>query len=94
MNRSLCVALVFLAAACASAKAKDVTPPSAAAAACPKSSATIYLLDGQPISCTAAMSVPASRIASVEVLKGPAAIALYGPAAAPGVVVIETKQYH
>ncbi|MDQ3997373.1 MAG: hypothetical protein M3303_10190 [Gemmatimonadota bacterium] len=37
------------------------------------------------------MALPRDRIASVEVLKGPAA-ALYGVPAAEGIIVIRTKQ--
>jgi TonB-dependent SusC/RagA subfamily outer membrane receptor len=92
LHRTLYVALGLLAAACASAKGK-VAPPAPAATACASGNqATIYLIDGQPVSCTAAMRIPADRIASVEVLKGPAALALYGPSAFAGVVSIQTKQ--
>jgi TonB-dependent SusC/RagA subfamily outer membrane receptor len=94
MRRHLCLALSLLAGACVPAKAKVATAPaSTAAAACGKSDAAItYVVDGKSATCTAAMSVPSSRIASVEVLKGPAAVSQYGPAAVAGVVVIQTKQ--
>jgi TonB-dependent SusC/RagA subfamily outer membrane receptor len=95
MYRNLYLAFSLLAVACMPAKAKVAAPPSSPAAAkCSKDdpAAAIFLIDGKPVTCTAAMSLPSSRIASVEVLKGPAAVSLYGPSAAAGVVIIQTKQ--
>lgn len=94
MRRQLLLGTGLLVAACGPAKPAATPVPSARAAACDKESASplIYLVDGKPVTCTAAMSVPSTRIASVEVLKGAAAAAVYGPSAASGVVVIQTKR--
>ena len=68
-------------------------PASSGAATCSqeRAAAVIYLVDGVRVTCTAAMSVPTDRIASVEVRKGTAAAA-YGASAAAGVIVIQTKR--
>ena len=94
MRRCLCLVLSLLAGACMSPKPAVTPAPSSSAAACSgrNSAPVIYLVDGKPVTCTAAMSLPSDRIATVEVLKGPAAVSLYGASAAAGVVVIETKQ--
>ena len=94
MRHRLCVALSLVAGACGPAAATVTTAPTPAAAACgkEKSAPLTYVVDGEPATCAAAMSLPSDRIASVEVLKGAAAVSLYGPSAAAGVVVIQTKR--
>ena len=94
MRRRLCVALSLLAGACIPARATVTTAPASPAAACGKDDAApiAYVIDGKPATCAATMSLPPDRIASVEVLKGVAAVSLYGPSAAAGVVVIQTKR--
>ncbi len=93
MRRNLSLAFGVLVAACVPAKAKVATEPaSSVATTCSQQSAAIhYVVDGRSATCTSAMALPRDRIASVEVLKGPAA-ALYGVPAAEGIIVIRTKQ--
>jgi hypothetical protein len=94
MHRNLGIAFSLFAVACMPSKPKVSSPPaSSAAATCSQESvaAVIYLVDGQPVTCTSAMAVPANRIGSVEVLKG-AAAAAYGASTAASVVIIQTKQ--
>ena len=92
MRRSLCFALTVLVAACVPTKARIVGEPAAARNCTKGDPALAYVIDGKSATCTAAMSLPADRIASVEVLKGDAAVSLYGPAARAGVIVIKTKR--
>ncbi len=94
MRRRLCVALGLLVGACVPAKPTVTTAPTSTAAACDKDKPApiTYVVDGKAATCAAAMSLPSTRIASVEVLKGAAAVSLYGPSATAGVVVIQTKQ--
>ena len=94
MHRNLGLALGLLAVACVPAKTKvGGAPTPRPAATCDEpTSAIIYLIDGAPVTCTSAMGLAADRIASVEVLKGDAAVSLYGPSARAGVVVIQTKR--
>jgi hypothetical protein len=94
MHRNLCLALSLLAAACIPAKPKVATAPtSSAAETCSEDKSGItYVIDGKAATCTSVMSLAADRIASVEVLKGEAAVSLYGPFARAGVVVIQTKR--
>lgn len=73
-------------------------PPSAVAAAleplaCTRegAAALTYVVDGQPATCTSAMALPRSRIASIEVLKGAAAALQYPASAVEGVIIIQTK---
>jgi outer membrane receptor protein involved in Fe transport len=94
MHRNLGIALSLVAVACMPSKAKvAATPASGVAATCSKESAAAiaYFVDGRSATCTSAMSLPTNRIASVEVLKGAAAVA-YGGAAAEAVVIIQTKR--
>ena len=92
-RRYLWLSLAF-AGACAPARATVATPPSSiGSAACSKGdSQMIFMIDGQPVTCTAAMSFPRDRIESVEILKGNAATALYGARGSAGVVIIQTKR--
>jgi hypothetical protein len=92
--RTLNLALVLLAAACMPAKTRVTpAPASSAAATCSKGdSAITYVVDGEAATCASAMGLAPDRIASVEVLKGEAAVSRYGPAARAGVVVIQTKR--
>ena len=94
MHRSLSLALSLFVVACVPARRTPASPPtSGAAATCAKGEpAVIYLIDGQPVSCTSAMGVAVDRISSIEVLKGDAAVSLYGPSARAGVVVIQTRR--
>ena len=92
MSRSFFVALGLFAVACTSAPSRVSTTPSPGTTTPADSSATIYMVDDVRVTRAAALSVPASRIASVEVIKGNAAIAVYGPSAVAGVVVIHTKR--
>jgi hypothetical protein len=94
MHRYLCLAVSLLAVACIPAKPKVATAPrSTAAETCSKDTSGItYVIDGKAATCTSVMSLAADRIASVEVLKGEAAVSLYGPLARAGVVVIQTKR--
>jgi TonB-dependent SusC/RagA subfamily outer membrane receptor len=100
MRGFLPLVLGALAAACMPAKPKATAPspspmpPPVTTAVCDKgdSGPTIYLIDGKPVTCTAAMSLPSYQIESVAVVKGAAAVSLYGPLAASGVVLIETKR--
>ena len=94
MDRRLAMTLSLLALACMPSKPKVVPVPAASgAAACSqeRAAAVLYIVDGLPVTCTAAMNVPTDRIASVEVRKG-AAAAEYGASAATGVVIIQTKR--
>jgi hypothetical protein len=95
MRRNLFIALSLLAGACMPSRAKvTADPPSSAAAACRQESAAAitYFVDGKSATCTSAMALPANRIASVEVLKGPAALSQYGAPAGVSVVIIQTKR--
>jgi TonB-dependent SusC/RagA subfamily outer membrane receptor len=94
MHRHLYPALALLAVACIPAKSRvATTPASSTAARCGEGdSAITYVVDGRPATCASAMGVAADRIASIEVLKGDAAVSLYGPSARAGVVVIQTKR--
>jgi TonB-dependent SusC/RagA subfamily outer membrane receptor len=94
MRRYLWLA-IGLVGACVPAKAKVATPAAATGpAACAEGdiAAAVFMIDGQPVTCTAAMSLPKERIESVEILKGEAARALYGARGSAGVVMIQTKQ--
>lgn len=95
MHRRLAIASSLVALACISSKPKVApAPASSGAATCNEeraAAAVLYIVDGLPVTCTAAMSLPTDRIASVEVRKG-AAAAEYGSAAATGVVIIQTKR--
>jgi TonB-dependent receptor-like protein len=96
MRRNLLIGLSLLAGACMPAKAKVApAPASSGAATCSSqegAAAVIYLVDGKPLTCTSAMALPTDRIASVEVLKGPAALSQYGAPAGVSVVIIQTKR--
>jgi TonB-dependent SusC/RagA subfamily outer membrane receptor len=93
MHRNLCLAVSLLTVACIPAKPKVATAPtSSAAETCSKDkSGVTYVIDGKAASCTSFMSLPGERIVSVEVLKGEAAVSLYGPSARAGVVLVQTK---
>jgi outer membrane receptor for Fe3+-dicitrate len=94
MHRRLAIALSLVALACMPSKPKvGRAPASSGAATCSqeRAAAVLYIVDGLPVTCTAAMSLPTDRIASVEVRKGSAA-AEYGTSAATGVVIIQTKR--
>jgi TonB-dependent SusC/RagA subfamily outer membrane receptor len=93
MHRNLYLAISLLAVACTATKPRvAAAPTSTTPAACRGDSRIAYVVDGKSATCASAMSLPADRIASIEVLKGPAAASLYGPSAAAGVVVIQTKR--
>jgi len=51
----------------------------------------LIFLDGQEISAVAARQIAAERIESIEVVKGPAAIGIYGPRASVGVILMRSK---
>ena len=51
----------------------------------------VYLVNGKPTSCMAAMTIARNRIASIEVLKGAAAAMQYPGTAAEGVILIQTR---
>jgi TonB-dependent SusC/RagA subfamily outer membrane receptor len=93
MHRTLSIALSLFAVACMPAKAKVAATPATNVATCSeeRAAAIAYFVDGKSATCTAAMSLPTNRIASVEVLKG-AAAAAYGASTAAGVVIIQTKR--
>ena len=55
-------------------------------------SAVTYVVDGELATCISAMTLPPSRIASVDVLKGAAAALQYPASAADGVIIIRTKR--
>ncbi len=95
MRRHFCMALGLLVGACAQAPTpapRSAASSSGAACSNARQASVVYLVDGKRVTCVAAMSVAASEIASVEVLKGDVAVLLYGPSAASGVVVIRTRQ--
>jgi TonB-dependent SusC/RagA subfamily outer membrane receptor len=95
MRRNVFIASSLLAGACMPSKAKVVAAPaSSAAATCSqeRAAAITYFVDGKSATCTSVMALPASRIASVEVLKGAAALSLYGAPAGVSVVIIQTKR--
>ena len=95
MRRNLCIALSLLAGACMPSTAKvAAVPASSAAAACGQDTAAAitYFVDGKSATCASAMALPADRIASVEVVKGQAALLQYGAPAGVSVVVIQTKR--
>jgi hypothetical protein len=76
------------------AKAKvAAAPASSAAATCSqeRAAAITYFVDGKSATCTSVMALPANRIASVDVLRGAAAV-LYRASAAESVVIIQTKR--
>lgn len=52
------------------------------------SAAPLYVVDGRVASATAVGAIDSTRIASVTVLKGPQAVATYGPEGRNGVVII------
>ena len=56
-----------------------------------EAAATTYVVDDMPATCRSALALSPSRIASVDVLKGPAA-AQYSPTAVGSVVKIQTKR--
>jgi hypothetical protein len=94
MHRYLCLAVSLLAVACIPARPKVATaPPSSAAETCAKDKSGItYVIDGRAATCTSFMSLAEDGIAFVEVIKGEAAVSLYGPWARAGVVVVHTKR--
>ena len=94
MHRRLAIASSLVALACLPSKpAVTPEPASSGAATCSqeRAAAVLYIVDGLPVTCTAAMSVPTDRIASVEVRKG-AAAGEYGTSAATGLIIIQTKR--
>lgn len=61
-------------------------------AACSQRPETLaYIVDGKAATCSSVMALPANRIASVDVLKGAAAVSQYGAPPGAGVIVIQTK---
>jgi hypothetical protein len=56
-----------------------------------RASGITYVVDGKPTTCQFAMTLPSSRIASVDVFKGSAA-ARYSTFGTSAVIVIETKR--
>ena len=93
MHRTVIALSLFVAACTPSKPAVAPAPSSSGAASCAeeKATAVLYVVDGKPVTCVSAMGLPTERIASVEVLKGPAAAA-YGASAGAGVVIIQTKR--
>lgn len=94
MHRLLWIALSLMAGACMSSKAKvAATPASSLAETCSRegTAAIAYFVDGKAATCAFAMTLPADRIVSVEVLKGAAAVA-HGVAETGTVIMIRTKQ--
>jgi beta-lactamase regulating signal transducer with metallopeptidase domain len=51
----------------------------------------IMFIDGKRVDQTALSKLDRSQIESVEVVKGPAAVATYGPEAVAGAIVVKTK---
>jgi hypothetical protein len=94
MHRTLYLTLGLLAVGCVPAKTRVAPAPKPSeAATCDRNDpAIIFLIDGRPTTCTSAMGLAPDRIASIEMLKGDAAVTLYGPSARAGVVVIQTKR--
>ena len=94
MRGNLMVAASLVASACIPSTATVTPAPASSAPVCVEDTApsVIYLVDGAPVTCTAAMAIPRTHIAWVEVLKGDAALALYGVSPAGGVVSIQTKK--
>jgi TonB-dependent SusC/RagA subfamily outer membrane receptor len=58
----------------------------------PIPSSALCMVDGKDVSCDGVRQMRTNRIESIEVLRGPAAAALYGPRAATGVIVVSTKR--
>jgi TonB-dependent SusC/RagA subfamily outer membrane receptor len=54
--------------------------------------ALMYVVDGKESTCIAVTALPVDRIASVDVLKGAAAVAQYGVSAGAGVIIIRTSR--
>jgi TonB-dependent SusC/RagA subfamily outer membrane receptor len=95
MRRHLCIALSLIAGACTSPRATVASAPAAnVAAKCSqeRTAAIAYVVDGKAATCESAMALSADRIASVEVLKGAAAVSRYGVSAESGVIIIQTKR--
>lgn len=95
MRRNLCIALSLIAGACTPPRAAVATAPAASVAAkCSqeRAAAIAYVVDGKSATCESAMTLSPSRIASVEVLKGAAAVSRYGASAQGGVIIIQTKR--
>ena len=55
-------------------------------------SGPLYMINGKPSDEITFHKIPQEDIASIQVLKGPSAIALYGPAGNQGVLLISTKK--
>lgn len=53
--------------------------------------ATLWIVDGREVDADAAQRIARDEVASVEVLKGRAAVARYGARAANGAVVVRTR---
>jgi hypothetical protein len=67
MRRTLYLSLVVVTAACASIRKPESAPASSTPAACRSqdSTAPIYLVDGERVTCTTALSVRSDRIGVV-----------------------------
>src|SRR4051794_34049498 len=96
------VAALSLVAAVACATERTVAPVVASGAVAPSrikvpafqadtSQAPLWILDGKIIDPPADGSIDKTKIESVEVIKGKAAMDKYGPRALNGVVIVKTK---
>ncbi len=54
--------------------------------------APVMFLDGVRVKPTVLQSIDRTQIESIDVVKGPSAVELYGPDAAAGAIVIRTKK--
>jgi TonB-dependent SusC/RagA subfamily outer membrane receptor len=76
--------IILVSGGCASGHVSAAREPSAAQ--------PLYVIDGRIQAGDAGRDMDPDRIASVEVVKGPRAVEMYGRAGANGVIVITTKQ--
>ncbi len=96
MNRRLVFpALALLLTACSSERLTGVAAENAArqyqARERALSEEPLFFVDGKEVSATAARAMTPTTIETIEVVKGAAAVAVYGQRASRGVVVITTK---
>jgi len=52
----------------------------------------LLFVDGKEIPASRLGALDSERIESIEIMKGPPAVAVYGPRAAEGVIVVRTKR--
>lgn len=96
MHRGLpLLALALLLTACSSERLTGVAAENAArqyqARERALSEEPLFFVDGKEVSAAAARAMTPTTIESIEVVKGAAAVSLYGQRGSRGVVIISTK---